>query len=106
MEGNPFDKIAGPYGKASRSERDDIAFFLKVALKTLTLPLWLPFWLAMRYRTRRRMILLCDHWEERGLSCREMAVRWAELHPDEYPFGEYDPRVRKLEARFRKLLEK
>ena len=75
-------------------------------LKALTLPFWVPFWLIKRHRIRQDMIRMGKHWQERGLSCREMAVRWAERIPHEYPLGEYDPRVPKLETRFRKLLEK
>ena len=90
------------YGRALDSHFSDSMFVFRMILKALTL----PFWLIKRHRIRQDMIRMGKHWQKRGLSCREMAVRWAERIPHEYPLGEYDPRVPKLETRFRNFLEK
>lgn len=35
----------------------------------------------------------------------EIALAWAEAHPDDYPLGEYDPGLSKLRQRFRRIIE-
>ena len=103
---DPFGEGGRLYGRALDTQFGDTMSVTRFVLKALTLPFWIPFWLLKRYRIRRDMIRMGQHWQGRGLSCREMAVRWAEQFPHEYPLGEYDPRLPKLEIRFRKFLEK
>ena len=103
---DPFGEGGRLYGRSLDSQfRDTVSIYSLIA-KGLTLPFWLPFRIIGFYRTRKKMTMAGQHWRERGLSYREMAVRWAERFPQEYPLGEYDPSVMKLEVRFRKLLEK
>ena len=40
------------------------------------------------------------------LLVREIAVAWAEAHPDDFPLGEYDPGLGKLRQRFRRIIER
>jgi hypothetical protein len=35
---------------------------------------------------------------------RQIALEWISAHPEEYPWGEYDPRLSKLQESFRKIL--
>lgn len=106
LTSDPFGEVGRMQNRALDSQRGDSMLVFGAILKALALPFWLPFWLIKRYRIRREMIRLGQDWRKHGLSYREIAVRWAEQFPHEYPLGEYDPGVRKLEARFRKLLEK
>lgn len=106
LTSDPFGEVGRMQNRGLGSHRGDSKLVFGALLKALTLPLWLPFWLLKRFRIRKEMIRMGGHWQEHGLSCREMAVRWAERFPQEYPLGEYDPKVRELEARFGKLLEK
>ena len=103
---DPFGEVGRMQNRALDSQRGDSMLVFRAILKALTLPFWFPFWLLRRYRIRQEMVRMGQDWQERGLSHREIAVGWAERLPQEYPLGEYDPGVRKLEARFRKLLEK
>ena len=106
LNSDPFGEGGRLYGRALDSQFGDTVSVTRFVLKVLTLPFWLPFWLRKRYVIRKEMIRMGQDWRKRGLSYREMAARWAERLPQEYPLGEYDPGVNKLEARFRKLLEK
>ncbi len=106
MNSDPFGEGGRLYSRALDSHFSDSMFVIRIVLKALTLPFWLPFWLGKRYRIRQDMVRMGRSWQESGLSYREMAVRWAEQLPHEYPLGEYDPRVGKPETQFRKLLEK
>ena len=106
LNSDPFGEGGRLYGRALDTQFGDTVSVTRFVLKVLTLPLWLPFWLRKRYRIRKEMIRLGQGWQECGLSHREIAVRWAERFPQEYPLGEYDPGVRRLEARFGKLLKK
>ena len=106
LNSDPFGEVGRMQNRALQSHRGDSALVFRAILKALTLPFWLPFWILKRYRIRREMIAMGRRWQGHGLSYREMAVRWAERFPQEYPLGEYDPGMSKLEARFRKLLEK
>ena len=106
LTSDPFGEVGRMQNRALGSHRGDTMLVFRAILKALTLPFWIPFWLLKRYRIRREMIRMGQHWQGRGLSCREMAIRWVEQFPREYAPGEYDPRLPKLETRFRKLLEK
>lgn len=106
LNSDPFGEGGRLYGRALDTQFGDTVSVTKFVLKVLTLPFWLPFWLLKHYRIRREMIRMGQHWQERRLSHREMAVRWAERFPQEYPLGEYDPDVKKLETRFRKLMDR
>ena len=78
-------------------------------LRLIFLPFWLPFYLygvAKRRRVMKEFVL------ERGGNRRvdaalinEIALAWAEAHPDDYPLGEYDPGLGKLRSRFRRIIE-
>ena len=106
LTSDPFGEVGRMQNRALGSHRGDSKLVFGALLKALTLPFWLLFWILKRYRIRREMIAIGRHWQGHGLSYREMAVRWAERFPQEYPLGEYDPGMSKLDARFRKLLEK
>ncbi len=102
---DPFGEGGRMYNRALGSELSDTVSVYGLILKALIFPFWLPFWLMKRFRTRKEMLAAGREWREAGLPYREMAVKWAERFPSEYPLGEYDPRVKGLETRFRKLLD-
>ena len=105
LNSDPFGEGGRTYNRALDSQFSDTVSIYKLILKGLTLPFWLPFWLIKRLRTRKEMLVMGREWQAAGLSYREMGVRWAERFPSEYPLGEYDPGVKKLETSFRKLLD-
>ena len=105
LNSDPFGEGSRMYNRALDSQFSDTVSIYKLILKAVTLPFWLPFWLMKRFRTRKEMLVMGRESQAAGLSYREMAVRWVERFPSEYPLGEYDPSVRKLENRFRKLLD-
>ncbi len=78
-------------------------------LRLIFLPFWLPFYLYGVAKRRRAI-------KEFGLArarnrfvdaalISEIALAWAEAHPEEYPLGEYDPGLGKLRSRFRRIIE-
>lgn len=78
-------------------------------LRVIFLPVWLPFYLygvAKRRRAIKEFVL--ERARNRFVDAAlisEIALAWAEAHPDEYPLGEYDPGLGKLRQRFRKIIE-
>lgn len=78
-------------------------------LRLIFLPFWLPFYLygvVKRRRVMKEFVLerARNRLVDRSL-IDEIAVAWAEAHPDDYPLGEYDPGLGKLRDRFRRIIE-
>ena len=78
-------------------------------LRLLFLPFWLPFYL---YGVMKRRRVMQEFVLERARNrlvddalVDEIALAWAEAHPEDYPLGEYDPGLGKLRSRFRGIIE-
>ena len=78
-------------------------------LRVIFLPVWLPFYLygvAKRRRVTREFVL--ERAKNRLIDASlidEIALAWAEAHPDDYPLGEYDPGLGKLRRQFKRIIE-
>ena len=88
--------------------KTQVAIF-RFILRVIFLPFWLPFYLRGVVRRRREMReFVLERARNRLVSdllVREIAVAWAEAHPDDFPLGEYDPGLGKLRQRFRRIIE-
>ena len=98
-------------GKAAADQLSDTITAFRLLFRIVTLPIWVPIWVPMYfYRRRRRhanMVAFSQSLAVRGAKdAREVAVRWALEHPNEYVLGEYDPALRKVEKAFRKILRR
>ena len=78
-------------------------------LRLIFLPFWLPFYL---YGVAKRRMVMKEFVMERARNrlvdaalINEIALAWAEAHPEDYPLGEYDPGLGKLRSRFRRIIE-
>ena len=78
-------------------------------LRLIFLPFWLPFYL---YGVAKRRRVMKEFVMERARNrlvdaslVSEIALAWAEAHPEEYPLGEYDPELGKLCSRFSGIIE-
>ena len=86
-----------------------VAIF-RFILRVIFLPVWLPFYLygvAKRRRVMKEFVL--ERAKNRLIDAsliNEIALAWAEAHPEEYPLGEYDPGLGKLRSRFRRIIER
>ena len=96
-------------GRAAREAFGDQMSLLRLLLRVIFLPFWFPFYLrgvVRRQRERKEFVL--ERARNRLVSdllVNEIAVAWAEAHPDEYPLAEYDPGLKKLRSRFRRITE-
>ena len=88
--------------------KTQVAIF-RFILRVIFLPFWLPFYLRGVVRRRREMReFVLERARNRlvnDLLVREIAVAWAEAHPDDFPLGEYDPGLGKLRQRFWRIIE-
>lgn len=85
----------------------DQRWALRMLCRGLTLAFWLPFWWRAKRRRSREFVQFVLGRRDRGiLDARRIALEWASDRPGEFPFGEYDPRLKKLEPRIRAILER
>ena len=85
-----------------------VAKALKLLLRIVILPVWLPLY-CWRVLERRSEMTEFAAGRARHRIINDEIVRtttldWVKDHPDDYIFGEYDPRVPKIERTFRKML--
>ncbi len=97
-------------GRAAHEVFGDQMSLIRLLLRLITLPIWLPFYLygvAKRRRVTKEFVL--ERARNRLVDAsliNEIALAWAEAHPEEYPLGEYDPGLGKLRSRFRRIIER
>lgn len=88
--------------------KTQVAIF-RFILRVIFLPFWLPFFLRGVVRRRKEMkefvLKRARNRLVSDLLVNEIAVAWAEEHPEDYPLGEYDPGLAKLRPRFRRIIE-
>jgi hypothetical protein len=102
---DPHGDQARAESKALNEQQNDAVAGLKLFFRLLTLPLWLPFSLWLKQRQKRKMAAFAEALRQKGINeHRQLALEWIAAHPEEYPWGEYDPRLPKLQESFRKIL--
>ena len=88
-------------------DTDLIAKAAKLLFRLVTFPVWFPFYLWMAKKRRREMTeFAAGRIKNRIINdedLRTVTLDWVKDHPDDYPFGEYDPKVPKLERTFRRM---
>ena len=96
-------------GRAAHEAFGDQMSLLRLLVRVILLPLWLPFYLLGVIKKRREIkAFVLERARNRLVSdllVNEIAVAWAEANPDEYPLGEYDSGLAKLRPRFRRVIE-
>jgi len=79
-------------------------------LRVIFLPVWLPFYLygvgKQRRVTREFVLARAKNKLIDASLVNEIALAWAEAHPEQYPLGEYDPGLSKLRSQFRRIIER
>ena len=102
-------EVARLDASASRENLSTQVSIFRFVLRVIFLPVWLPFYLygvMKRRRVMRQFVL--GRAKNRLVDAsliNEIALVWAEVHPEEYPLGEYDPGLGKLRSRFRRIIE-
>ncbi len=95
--------------RASHENVNTQISIFRFILRVIFLPVWLPFYLygvAKRRRVTREFVL--ERAKNRLIDASlidEIALAWAEAHPDDYPLGEYDPGLGKLRRQFKRIIE-
>ena len=94
-------------GRAAHEQLSDTMSALRFVMKVITLPFWLPGWFIRRRRRQQDMVEFSLSLATRDAKDhREMALRWVLAHPNEYILGEYDPKRRKADRAFRKIMRR
>ena len=104
----PSDRM-GEWAKASNKANLDGAKFdagvYRLLGRILTLPIWLPFWLWGRQKRKREMAEFAEALAANRITGpKEIALKWVEAHPRDYPWGEYSLALPPLEAEFQRIL--
>ncbi len=96
-------------GRAAHEVFGDQMSLLRLLVRVILLPFWLPFYILGVIKKRREVkAFVLERARNRLVSdllVNEIAVEWAEANPGEYPLGEYDPGLAKLRPRFRRIIE-
>ena len=91
-------------GRAANEAFDDQMSVIRFVCKLLWLPISLPLYLRRVVRRRNEMLrFVRETAADRVISnelVAEVTLLWVEAHPNQYPLGEYDPRLRKLQRTF------
>ena len=103
--------IGQSQGMAARSQLGDQAIMAKLFFRLIFLPIWLPFkvWGMMKRKRQIKAFMLARAENVVFVTdemVREIAVEWVEAHPGDYPLGDYDPKVMKLQRSFKKILDR
>ena len=86
----------------------DNTFFGNAITKLLLLPIWLLYWFWTRQKESSEMTRFVIEGASGRLVDNELisqlVLEWGCLHPGDYLFGKYDPKVTKLKRTFEKIL--
>ena len=97
-------------GRAAHEALDDQISVFRFLFRLLTLPVRLPLYVGRVFMRRRLMIRFAHEMSrDRPISqdtAREVSLSWVKSHPDRYPLGEYDPRMRRLQDSFERILRR
>ncbi len=92
-------------GRAAQDTLGDQVALVRLIFRIPLLPFRLLIWARRRAKDKREMLAFARARVEFGPpDPKALAVEWLKAHPDEYPFGEYDPRRPRLEAAFSKMV--
>lgn len=104
---DPRGELGKHEGRAAADQLSDSVSVIRFLLHAAAFPIWIPLMLYRRQQRHRRMVGFSQSLAVRGAKdTREIAIRWALEHPDDYVLGEYDPKIRKAEKEFRKILRR
>ena len=103
--------IGQSQGMAARSQLADQAIMAKLFFRLIFLPIWLPFrvWSMIKRKRQINAFVLARAENVVVITdevVREITVEWVEAHPGDYPLGDYDPKVMKLQRSFKKILDR
>ena len=86
----------------------DNTFFGNPMTKLLLFPIWLPYWFWDRQKKKIEMREFVIAGTRGSVvddeSMRQLALEWVSLHPGDFIFGEYDPKIPELHKTFEKIL--
>ena len=103
--------IGQSQGMVARSQLADQAILAKLFFRLIFLPIWLPFKIWGMIKRKRQINAFVLARAENVVVVtdevvREIALKWVEDHPSDFPLGDYDPKVMKLQRSFKKILDR
>ena len=106
--GEDTEFVATAFKRLLHDDTEVVAKALKLFLRIVILPIWFPLY-CWRVLERRREMKEFAAGRARNRIINDEVVGtttldWVKGHPDDYIFGEYDPRLPKLKRTFRKML--
>lgn len=94
--------------RAAHEAFDDQVSLFRLVGKLLALPVRIPLYLRKVSLRRREMLRFAQEQSmDRIMSdelTREVSLQWVESHPEQYPLGEYDPRLPRLQRTFQTMM--
>ena len=110
MSREPDRDWRGRAGRLEISAANERMWLVRLVLRVVTLPFWLPFYIYGHFKRRRLMIAFAHEMARNRVVgdtlLEEMAARWVELQPQRYPLGRYDPKFDRVRKQFREILER
>ena len=103
-------KLGRHEGRAANEAFDDQMSVIRFVGKLLWLPISLPLYLRRVVRRRNEILrFVRETATDKIISddlVAEVTLLWVEAHPHQYPLGEYDPRLHKLQRTFRAMIRR
>jgi len=89
---------------------EDRVIFTKLLFRLIGLPIWLPYkgWKTIQRKRQMTEFAIAHADNVAAITddvVREVTLEWVENHPSDFAFGEYDPKVMKVQRTFKKILE-
>ena len=111
QDGVGMPELGRGEGMADRAQMGDTAVFTNLALRLVILPIWLPYkgWKIIQQRRQMTGLAIARAGNVAVMTddvVREITLEWVADHPSDYPMGEYDPKVMKLQRTFMKTLDR
>ncbi len=106
--GEDTEFVASTFKRLLHDDTEVVAKVLGVTLRLIIFPIWFPYYCWRIWKRRREMKeFAAGRARNRIINdeiVRTTTLDWVKDHPDDYIFGEHDPRLAKLEHTFRKML--
>lgn len=107
FRGEDTESVTKAFTRLLHDDTELVANALKLFLRIVIFPIWFPLYCRRVLKRRHEMKeFAAGRARYRIINdevIRTMALDWVYDHPDDYLFGEHDPRLPELERTFRKL---
>lgn len=105
MYHDPDGKHGRMMSSSDKQVFSDQAWALRFLLRLVFFPVWITSTVIRRRRTHRAKVdFAMSFADAETVSARDMAVRWANQHHQDYPYAEYSSNFAELEGDFEAII--